>query len=254
MDTKLWDDAGMNLPAPSLATACLLVAVLIHSPAVRAQAGAACERAALDAGAHNACAVLDFQAADTANTILYGDVMRALSALDIALWGRNARAAGLPLSRYLGGVARDFLGGGGHFVHGRGHLVGTLELVMSTAGHVTGNIAQLAAGTFQLLSVVLQPADSIGKEVTQGVGRPRQAPAMMGDRPVGLCICAMACARAGSMQVPWQVTANDDCCRVHLPLIADTGNSGARVTTRSVPSAAASNSASALIAPPSARR
>ena len=31
------------------------------------------------------------------------------------------------------------------------------------------------------------------------------------------------------MQVPWQVTANDDCCRVHLPLIADTGNSGARV-------------------------
>ncbi|MNM53995.1 hypothetical protein D3C81_651070 [compost metagenome] len=64
-------------------------------------------------------------------------------------------------------------------MHGRGHLVGTLELVMSTAGHVTGNTAQLAAGTFQLLSVVLQPADSIGKEVTQGVGRPRQAPQLI---------------------------------------------------------------------------
>lgn len=32
-----------------------------------------------------------------------GSVMRALSALDIALWDRNARAVGLPLHRYLGG-------------------------------------------------------------------------------------------------------------------------------------------------------
>lgn len=31
-----------------------------------------------------------------------GAVMRALSALDIAIWDRNARAAGLPLWRYLG--------------------------------------------------------------------------------------------------------------------------------------------------------
>src|SRR5918992_290317 len=32
----------------------------------------------------------------------HGAVMRALSAVDIALWDRNARAAGMPLWRYLG--------------------------------------------------------------------------------------------------------------------------------------------------------
>ena len=36
-----------------------------------------------------------------------GAVMRALSALDIALWDLNARSAGLPLYRYLGAVAHD---------------------------------------------------------------------------------------------------------------------------------------------------
>src|SRR5260370_4816205 len=35
-----------------------------------------------------------------------GSVMRALSIIDVALWDRNARAAGLPLSRYLGGTCR----------------------------------------------------------------------------------------------------------------------------------------------------
>ena len=34
-----------------------------------------------------------------------GTVMRALSALDIAIWDRNARAAGLSLARFLGGHA-----------------------------------------------------------------------------------------------------------------------------------------------------
>ncbi|HWG62107.1 MAG TPA: mandelate racemase/muconate lactonizing enzyme family protein [Streptosporangiaceae bacterium] len=34
-----------------------------------------------------------------------GSVMRAISALDIALWDRNARVAGVPLWRYLGGFA-----------------------------------------------------------------------------------------------------------------------------------------------------
>jgi len=33
-----------------------------------------------------------------------GAVMRAISALDMALWDRNARAAGLPLARYLGAM------------------------------------------------------------------------------------------------------------------------------------------------------
>jgi L-alanine-DL-glutamate epimerase-like enolase superfamily enzyme len=36
-----------------------------------------------------------------------GAVMRALSAVDIALWDRNARATGLPLWRYLGAVRTD---------------------------------------------------------------------------------------------------------------------------------------------------
>lgn len=79
MDTKLWDDAGMTLPAPSLVTACLLVAGLIHSPAVQAQAGAACEPGTRDTASRNACAVQRFQQADSAQNILYGDVMRALS-------------------------------------------------------------------------------------------------------------------------------------------------------------------------------
>jgi len=70
------------LPSPSLPGAVLALALLAGlAPGIsQAQAGAACERASVDAGARNACAVLDFQAADTANTILYGDVMRALSA------------------------------------------------------------------------------------------------------------------------------------------------------------------------------
>ncbi|MFQ5995695.1 MAG: mandelate racemase/muconate lactonizing enzyme family protein [Acidiferrobacterales bacterium] len=36
-----------------------------------------------------------------------GAVMRAISALDIALWDRNARAVGLPLHKYLGAYATD---------------------------------------------------------------------------------------------------------------------------------------------------
>ncbi|MFQ5773556.1 MAG: mandelate racemase/muconate lactonizing enzyme family protein [Kiloniellaceae bacterium] len=53
-----------------------------------------------------------------------GTVMRALSALDIALWDRNARAAGLPLARYLGGGARDTVpayASGGYYLEGKSH-------------------------------------------------------------------------------------------------------------------------------------
>ncbi|CAM3560301.1 DUF1311 domain-containing protein [Paracidovorax anthurii] len=49
------------------------------APDAHAQAGAACRPGGTVAET-NACAVRDFQAADTAITILYGDVMRALSA------------------------------------------------------------------------------------------------------------------------------------------------------------------------------
>jgi L-alanine-DL-glutamate epimerase-like enolase superfamily enzyme len=51
-----------------------------------------------------------------------GSVMRALSIIDIALWDRNARAAGLPLSMYLGGHARDRVpayASGGYYLDGK---------------------------------------------------------------------------------------------------------------------------------------
>ncbi|TDD68459.1 mandelate racemase/muconate lactonizing enzyme family protein [Jiangella aurantiaca] len=51
-----------------------------------------------------------------------GSVMRALSALDIALWDRNARAAGLPLHKYLGGRADQVpaYASGGYYLDGKG--------------------------------------------------------------------------------------------------------------------------------------
>jgi L-alanine-DL-glutamate epimerase-like enolase superfamily enzyme len=51
-----------------------------------------------------------------------GSVMRALSAIDIALWDHNARAVGLPLWRLLGGVHRDTVpayASGGYYVDGK---------------------------------------------------------------------------------------------------------------------------------------
>ena len=51
-----------------------------------------------------------------------GSVMRALSALDIAIWDRNARAVGLPLYKMLGGYYRDTVpayASGGYFLDGK---------------------------------------------------------------------------------------------------------------------------------------
>ena len=51
-----------------------------------------------------------------------GAVMRAQSALDIALWDRNARAVGLPLWRYLGGAVRKTVpayASGGYYLPGK---------------------------------------------------------------------------------------------------------------------------------------
>lgn len=51
-----------------------------------------------------------------------GCVMRALSAIDIALWDRNARAANLPLHKYLGGRSSKVkaYASGGYYVEGKG--------------------------------------------------------------------------------------------------------------------------------------
>ncbi len=51
-----------------------------------------------------------------------GTVMRALSALDIAIWDRNARACGLSLSRFMGGHARETVpayASGGYYLEGK---------------------------------------------------------------------------------------------------------------------------------------
>ena len=57
----------------------LLFALLLPCPAAWAQAGAGCVPGGTVAEV-NACALQDFQTADTAIAVLYGDVMRALSA------------------------------------------------------------------------------------------------------------------------------------------------------------------------------
>jgi len=51
-----------------------------------------------------------------------GSVMRALSAIDIALWDRNARACGLPLYKMLGGYAQESVrayASGGYYLDGK---------------------------------------------------------------------------------------------------------------------------------------
>jgi L-alanine-DL-glutamate epimerase-like enolase superfamily enzyme len=51
-----------------------------------------------------------------------GSVMRAISIIDIAMWDRNARAAALPLSQYLGGYAKDTVpayASGGYYLEGK---------------------------------------------------------------------------------------------------------------------------------------
>lgn len=51
-----------------------------------------------------------------------GSVMRALSILDIALWDRNARAANLPLYKYLGAAQESTVGAygsGGYYLEGK---------------------------------------------------------------------------------------------------------------------------------------
>ena len=51
-----------------------------------------------------------------------GSVMRAISIVDVALWDRNARAVGLPLSQYLGGTGKATVpayASGGYYLDGK---------------------------------------------------------------------------------------------------------------------------------------
>ena len=73
--------------------------VLLNTTAAQAQAGAACEPLSRQTEHLNACAVQRFQQADTAQNMLYADVMRALSAherpdlrKDQTAWSRQRTA------------------------------------------------------------------------------------------------------------------------------------------------------------------
>jgi L-alanine-DL-glutamate epimerase-like enolase superfamily enzyme len=64
-----------------------------------------------------------------------GAVMRALSALDIALWDLNARTAGLPLYRYIGATVLDRVpayASGGYYWPGKTNA----DLAQEVLGHV----------------------------------------------------------------------------------------------------------------------
>jgi L-alanine-DL-glutamate epimerase-like enolase superfamily enzyme len=79
-----------------------------------------------------------------------GAVMRALSALDIALWDLNARTAGVPLYRYLGACAHDRVpayASGGYYLPGKtperlgeelaGHVAQGFRAVKMKTGRLT---------------------------------------------------------------------------------------------------------------------
>lgn len=64
-----------------------------------------------------------------------GGVMRALSAIDTALWDLNARSAGLPLYQYLGAMADDRVpayASGGYYLEGKSNA----DLAQEMADHV----------------------------------------------------------------------------------------------------------------------
>ena len=74
----------------------LLAAGCMLAGSAWAQAGARCEPQSSDVTSTNACAIQRFQHVDTAQNILYADVMRALSAherpalrKDQSAWGRQ---------------------------------------------------------------------------------------------------------------------------------------------------------------------
>ena len=91
-----------GLPLQSFASLCaasLLTVSALCPGTARAQAGAACDPQSTAVASLNACAVQHFQEVDTAQNILYADVMRALSAHERpALRQDHAQVCGVPLT------------------------------------------------------------------------------------------------------------------------------------------------------------
>lgn len=84
-----------------------------------------------------------------------GSVMRALSIIDIAMWDRNARAAGLPLSRYLGGTSSATVpayASGGYYVEGK------------TPEHLGEEMASYVALGFRAVKMKVGRLDLRGEE------------------------------------------------------------------------------------------
>lgn len=78
-----------------------------------------------------------------------GAVVRAISALDTALWDLNARSAGLPLHRYLGGWADDRVpayASGGYYLSGKTNE----HLAEEMAGHVRSGFTAVKMKTGRL--------------------------------------------------------------------------------------------------------
>ena len=70
----------------------------------------------------------------------------------------------------FGCVARHFLGGGGHFMHRRGHLVGARELLTSALSHERGDGVEFATGGVEVGGAALQAGKGVGQKVAQNIG------------------------------------------------------------------------------------
>lgn len=98
-----------------------------------------------------------------------GSVMRALSAIDTALWDANARSAGLPLYKYLGADAEGSVpayASGGYYLDGKGpreladEMSGYLELGFKAVKLKVGRLD--AAGDEERIAAV---RDAVGPDI-----------------------------------------------------------------------------------------
>jgi L-alanine-DL-glutamate epimerase-like enolase superfamily enzyme len=98
-----------------------------------------------------------------------GSVMRALSILDIALWDRNARAAKLPLYKYLGAAFEGTVpayGSGGYYLEGKTPAM--LGAEMASYVELGLNAVKMKVGRGDLASEEARIAavrDAIGPDV-----------------------------------------------------------------------------------------
>ena len=129
-----------------------------------------------------------------------GTVLRALSALDIALWDRNARAAKLPLYKYLGAVRTDRVpayASGGYYLPGKGpdgladECGRWVEQGFKAVKIKVGRLADLGAEEARIAAA----RERIGPDVL-----------LMQSSGVGNCINMLSLARTCRFPLPMLVT------------------------------------------------